>query len=52
LTSKTTLEILNTIFPKQFEKNLENFEMFNKYLDYNLEEQENLDTFDQENIKK
>jgi hypothetical protein len=26
--------------------------MFNKYLDYNLEEQENLDTFDQENIKK
>lgn len=52
LTSKKTLEILNTIFPKQFEKNLENFEMFNKYLDYNLEEQENLDTFDQENIKK
>jgi len=52
LTSKKTLEILNTIFPTQFEKNLENFEMFDEYLDYNLEAQENLDTFDQENIKR
>jgi len=52
LLSKNILEILNKIFPKQFKQNLENFELFNKYLNYNLEEKEDLKIFDQENIKK
>ncbi len=50
--SKKTLEILNKIFPKKFEKNLENFEMFDKYLEYNLDQTKSLETFDQKNIQK
>ncbi len=52
LISKNTLEFLNKIFPRQFKQNLENFDLFDKYLEYNLEEKEDLKTFDQENIKK
>jgi len=50
--SKKTLETLNKIFPKKFEKNLENFKMFDNYLDYNLDKTSFLKSFDQKKIQQ
>ena len=50
--SKNTLEMLNKIFPKQFEKNIENFKTFDEYLDYNLDEKDYVDTIDQKKIQQ
>lgn len=50
--SKKTLEILNKIFPKIFGKNLENFKMFDNYLNYNFDQKNSLENFDQKKIQQ